>query len=239
MHERQPHGGGYEGSRAQRHAHSTYEPSRSGRVCGQHCHCDLSLAALAWCLGHPTAVSPPPDLTARRVTTPVGAWCGCPPTMIVSRCRPHRDHCLEEDWRGTMTTRNRRRPSSRRPSTTSGVRRVSVLTATLVLAVGIVAAVVLLRGRQPGGMGLPLPSAPAPRISLAATADSAEAGFRALSGRWLRPDGGYILDIRHVDARGKMDAAYLNPRPIPVARAEATRDGSTFRRARKEVDMGH
>jgi hypothetical protein len=128
-----------------------------------------------------------------------------------------------------MITRNRRRASSRRPSTTSGVRRVSVLTATLVLAVGIVAAVVLLRGRQRGGMGLPLPSSPAPRISLAATADSAESGFRALSGRWLRPDGGYILDIRDVDARGKIDAVYLNPRPIPVARAEATRDSSTLR----------
>jgi hypothetical protein len=109
------------------------------------------------------------------------------------------------------------------------MRRVSVLTATLVLAVGVVAAVVLLRGRQPGGMGLPLPSSPAPRSSLAAPADSVESGFRALSGRWLRPDGGYILDIRDVDARGKIDAVYLNPRPIPVARAEATRDSSTLK----------
>ena len=128
-----------------------------------------------------------------------------------------------------MTKLKRRQPSSRKPPTTSGVRRMPVLTVTLVLAVGIVATFVLLRGRQPGGMGLPLPSSPAPRISLAATADSAESGFRALSGRWLRPDGGYILDIRDVDARGTIDAVYLNPRPIPVARAEATRDGSTLK----------
>jgi hypothetical protein len=127
-----------------------------------------------------------------------------------------------------MTKLKRRRPASRKPSTKSGVRRVSVLTVTLVLAVGIVAAVVLLRGRQPGGTGSPPPSRPAPRSSLAATADSAESGFRALSGRWLRPDGGYILDIRDVDASGRMEAVYLNPRPIPVARAEATRDGSTL-----------
>ena len=60
-------------------------------------------------------------------------------------------------------------------------------------------------------------------------ADSAEPGFRALSGRWLRPDGGYILDIRDVDASGKIEAEYLNPRPITVARAEATRDGSTLK----------
>jgi hypothetical protein len=127
-----------------------------------------------------------------------------------------------------MTKLKRRQPSSRKPLTKSGLRRVSALTVTLVLAVGVVATFVLLRGRQPGGMGLPLPSSPAPRISLAAPADSAESGFRALSGRWLRPDGGYILDIRAVDARGTIEAVYLNPRPIPVARAEATRDSSTL-----------
>jgi hypothetical protein len=128
-----------------------------------------------------------------------------------------------------MTKLKRRQPSSRKIPTKSGVRRVPVLTVTLVLAVGIVATVVLLRGRQPGGMGLPLPSSPAPRSSLAVPADSASSGFRALSGRWLRPDGGYILDIRDIDANGKIDAVYLNPRPIPVARAEATRDGSTLK----------
>jgi hypothetical protein len=128
-----------------------------------------------------------------------------------------------------MTKLKRRQPSSRKPSTKSGVRRVSVLTVTLVLAVGIIATFVLLRGRQPGGMGLPLPSSPGPRSSLAATADSAEPGFQALSGRWLRPDGGYILDIQAVDARGTIEAVYLNPRPIAIARAEATRDSSTLR----------
>jgi hypothetical protein len=128
----------------------------------------------------------------------------------------------------TMIKVKRSRPSRRNPPTTSGVRRVPVLTVTLVLAVGIVATVILLRGRQPGGMGLPLPSSPAPRMSLTAPADSAESGFRALKGRWLRPDGGYILDLRDVDARGTIEAAYLNPRPIPVARAEATRDSSTL-----------
>jgi hypothetical protein len=127
-----------------------------------------------------------------------------------------------------MTKLKPRRPSSRKPSTEPRVPRVSVLTVTLVLALGIVATVVLLRGRQPGGAGLSLPSSPAPRISLAAPANPPESGFRALSGRWIRPDGGYILDIRDVDARGKIDAVYLNPRPIAVARAEATRDGATL-----------
>jgi hypothetical protein len=47
-----------------------------------------------------------------------------------------------------------------------------------------------------------------------------------LKGRWLRPDGGYILDMRSVEPSGKIDAVYLNPNPITIAKAEATRDGS-------------
>jgi hypothetical protein len=49
--------------------------------------------------------------------------------------------------------------------------------------------------------------------------------FETLIGRWLRPDGGYILEIRAVEPSGKIDAQYLNPRPINIAKAEATRDG--------------
>ena len=54
-------------------------------------------------------------------------------------------------------------------------------------------------------------------------------GFDTLNGRWLRPDGGYVLDIRSVDTSGKIDAVYLNPKPINIAKAEATRDGSTVK----------
>ena len=58
-------------------------------------------------------------------------------------------------------------------------------------------------------------------------AASVPSGFQKLTGRWLRPDGGYILEIKSVDDRsGKMEAAYLNPKPIHVAKAEATREGA-------------
>ena len=39
-------------------------------------------------------------------------------------------------------------------------------------------------------------------------------------GRWVRPDGGYVIDIRGVQAGGNLDAAYFNPKPIHVSRAE-------------------
>ena len=52
---------------------------------------------------------------------------------------------------------------------------------------------------------------------------------KSLQGRWTRPDGGYVLEIRSVAADGKLDAAYFNPRPIHVAEARASREGSTIR----------
>lgn len=50
--------------------------------------------------------------------------------------------------------------------------------------------------------------------------------FQRLLGRWVRPDGGYILEIRSVDGMGRLDVAYLNPRPINVSRAEASMEGT-------------
>ena len=41
-----------------------------------------------------------------------------------------------------------------------------------------------------------------------------------LIGRWVRPDGGYIIDIQGVQAGGNLDADYFNPNPIHVSRAE-------------------
>ena len=89
-------------------------------------------------------------------------------------------------------------------SVQSRARSKSVIPITIAVVVGLIAAAVtLLRG--------------------------ANSGFDALNGRWLRPYGGYVLDIRTVDASGKIDGAYLNPNPINIAKAEATRDGSTLK----------
>jgi hypothetical protein len=54
-----------------------------------------------------------------------------------------------------------------------------------------------------------------------ATESKDKAGFDVLKGRWLRPDGGYIIQIRSIDGSGKMDTGYFNPRPINVSKAEA------------------
>ena len=37
-----------------------------------------------------------------------------------------------------------------------------------------------------------------------------------LTGRWRRPDGGYIIEINQVSSDGTLEANYFNPRPITV-----------------------
>ncbi len=53
----------------------------------------------------------------------------------------------------------------------------------------------------------------------------APAALTRLVGRWRRLDGGYILDIKAIADDGKIDATYLNPRPIHVSKAEAITKG--------------
>jgi hypothetical protein len=50
-----------------------------------------------------------------------------------------------------------------------------------------------------------------------------------LVGRWLRPDGDYVLEIRSVVESGKLEASYLNPNPIHIASAGASKAGEALR----------
>ena len=61
------------------------------------------------------------------------------------------------------------------------------------------------------------------------SAAQAEGVFATLAGRWVRPDGGYVINIRSVDAGGKLDASYANPNPLPFASAEAMREGKLIK----------
>lgn len=63
--------------------------------------------------------------------------------------------------------------------------------------------------------------------------------FHALIGRWLRPDGGYVIKIRNIDALGKMDAGYYNPHSINVSRAEASRVGNDVKIFIELQDTGY
>jgi hypothetical protein len=64
------------------------------------------------------------------------------------------------------------------------------------------------------------PAGPVPRSA---------SGFGILQGRWVRPDGGYVITIKAVDAGGKLDASYANPSTLPFARAEVSNDGKAIK----------
>jgi hypothetical protein len=46
-----------------------------------------------------------------------------------------------------------------------------------------------------------------------------QADYKKLVGKWMRPDGGYVIDIKSVSSNGKIDAAYFNPDPIKISKA--------------------
>ena len=61
------------------------------------------------------------------------------------------------------------------------------------------------------------------KAALSGAKDSTEKKFQTdvtkLIGRWQRPDGDYVIDIRKILDKGKLDAAYYNPGEIHVSRA--------------------
>ena len=63
----------------------------------------------------------------------------------------------------------------------------------------------------------------------AATSTNAKSDFQKLIGKWVRPDGGYVIEIRSVDAYGVAEAAYFNPQPINVSKAEIADDGTALK----------
>ncbi len=53
--------------------------------------------------------------------------------------------------------------------------------------------------------------------------------LQKLLGKWERPDGGYVLELKSVDADGKFEAGYFNPGPIHVERAQGVLDSEGTR----------
>ena len=68
------------------------------------------------------------------------------------------------------------------------------------------------------------PAPPVPTTNAVPAAAAASPEVAKLVGKWERPDGGYILEIKSVDASGKLEAGYFNPNPINVSRAVGWRD---------------
>ena len=102
------------------------------------------------------------------------------------------------------------------PQPTQPRRRWLVATAVVVVVAAAIAVIGL----------WPLLTAPREMTPPAVRGGALAPEAQRVAGRWLRPDGGYVLEIRSVGADGRLDAAYFNPNPINVAQARVrTIDG--------------
>lgn len=61
-----------------------------------------------------------------------------------------------------------------------------------------------------------------PRPAESAATPAAKPEFSVLQGQWVRDDGGYVLMLKKVEPDGTLEATYFNPRPIHVAKAQAS-----------------
>jgi len=68
---------------------------------------------------------------------------------------------------------------------------------------------------------------------------SKSAVFQKIIGQWVRPDGGYILKIKSVDEKGTLEAAYYNPKPINVSKAQVSQKGNELRVFIELTDTGY
>lgn len=80
----------------------------------------------------------------------------------------------------------------------------------------------------------PPPPPPAPVTTATdaagpAATTSASTEFAKLKGRWQRPDGGYVIEIKSIAPDGKLSAAYFNPRSINVSQAEARKEAGAVK----------
>lgn len=71
--------------------------------------------------------------------------------------------------------------------------------------------------------------APAPATKQAASPAPTPISFDVLKGHWVRPDGGYRIEVKSIGTNGQIDAMYFNPRPLPFSKAQVTQDGSLLR----------
>lgn len=99
----------------------------------------------------------------------------------------------------------------------AGVYRTRPLLRTSLLALGLV----LFGCKKSETTSLPAPAPAAKAEPTKATAASAAVpeGVTKMLGRWMRIDGGYVLELRNPDISGKLEAGYFNPKSINVSRA--------------------
>lgn len=63
--------------------------------------------------------------------------------------------------------------------------------------------------------------------------------YERLKGKWMRPDGGYVIEIKNISPGGILDCSYFNPSPIYVSQAQASIKGKNIQLFIELRDTGY
>lgn len=99
-----------------------------------------------------------------------------------------------------------------------------MLTRTLLRLLLPLSAAVLLSSCSRHSESAPPPRSSSPSNQVSASTTTAKPQFEKLKGKWLRPDGDYVVHIKEVAPDGKLEVGYFNPGPINVSKAAAIED---------------
>jgi hypothetical protein len=127
----------------------------------------------------------------------------------------------------TVVAMSKQRPNTRsRAVTTSTPKRRTRPSAAVIALALVVAGSLFCGGRSQSlrNAGLPVILREAGPTTRPVAVVHTTPDFQKLKGNWLRPDGGYVIEIRDVDDKGKMNAAYsiLVPSMWPGPKHRAT-----------------
>ena len=117
----------------------------------------------------------------------------------------------------------------------SGVRRIFIARSAPILGAAALCGLLTSCGNRTEHLPAPPPSA----TNSAPLAEETSAELLKLVGKWERPDGGYVLEIKGIEPGGKAEVAYYNPNPINVSRAAAWRDQGTSKIVVELNDTGY
>ena len=99
------------------------------------------------------------------------------------------------------------------PSLTRGLNARNLILIGSVIGVAAIGALFFMR------VAVTPAAAPVVSAAVTAAAEPVLVEFEKLKGKWLRPDGGYVLEIKKLLPENTLEAAYFNPNPIHVGKA--------------------
>lgn len=93
--------------------------------------------------------------------------------------------------------------------------------------------------KEPKDTAAPAAAAPGTLPASKAVTASVPEPVQKVLGKWLRSDGGYVLELRSAELSGVMQAGYFNPKSINVSRAIWMQGGTGFQVVVELNDVGY